>query len=97
MSTHNHFDPSRRAFLGATAGGTALTIAGLPSQALARINAPHNTEKLKETTEVFGFCDMCYWRCGLKIRSRDGRAVKIDCNPEHPTHWGVICGKGHLG
>ncbi len=97
MSTHNKFDPSRRAFLGATVGGTALSIAGLPSQALARINAPHEHEKLKETTEVFGFCDMCYWRCGLKIRSRDGRAVKIDGNPEHPNNWGVVCGKGNAG
>ncbi|RKZ40128.1 MAG: molybdopterin oxidoreductase [Gammaproteobacteria bacterium] len=97
MSTHDHFDPSRRAFLGATAGGTALTIAGLPSQALARINAPHESEKLKETTEVFGFCDMCYWRCGLKIRSRDGRAVKIDGNSEHPNNWGVVCAKGNSG
>ena len=97
MSTPNQFDPSRRAFLGATMGGTALSIAGLPSQALARINAPHEHEKLKESTEVFGFCDMCYWRCGLKIRSRDGRAVKIDGNPEHPNNWGVVCGKGNAG
>jgi len=97
MSTHNKFDPSRRAFLGAAVGGTALSIAGLPSQALARINAPHEHEKLKETTEVFGFCDMCYWRCGLKIRSRDGRAVKIDGNPEHPNNWGVVCAKGNSG
>jgi thiosulfate reductase/polysulfide reductase chain A len=97
MSTHNNFDPSRRAFLGATVGGTALSIAGIPSQSLARINAPHSHEKLKETTEVFGFCDMCYWRCGLKIRSRDGLAVKIDGNPEHPNNWGVVCAKGNSG
>ena len=97
MSTLNNFDPSRRAFLGATMTGTALSIAGLPSQALARINAPHDSEKLKKTTEVFGFCDMCYWRCGLKIRSRDGRAVKIDGNPEHPNNWGVVCAKGNSG
>ncbi len=97
MSTPQNFDPSRRAFLGATVGGTALSIAGLPSQALARINAPHDHEKLKATTEVFGFCDMCYWRCGLKIRSRDGRAVKIDGNPEHPNNWGVVCAKGNSG
>ena len=74
MSTHNNnFDPSRRAFLGASVAGSALTIAGMPSQTLARINAPHKPEELKPTTEVFGFCDMCYWRCGLKIRSRVGR------------------------
>jgi thiosulfate reductase/polysulfide reductase chain A len=97
-STHNNqFDPSRRAFLGASVAGSALTIAGMPSQTLARINAPHKPEELKPTTEVFGFCDMCYWRCGLKVRSRDGRAVKIDGNPEHPNNWGVVCGKGNAG
>ena len=96
-SPHNKFDPSRRAFLTASVTGSALTIAGLPSQALARIEAPHKPELLKETTEVFGFCDMCYWRCGLKIRSRDGRAVKIDGNKEHPNNWGVVCGKGNAG
>jgi thiosulfate reductase / polysulfide reductase chain A len=97
MSFDKNFDPSRRAFLGASVAGSALTIAGLPSQALARVNAPHIDEKLKPTTEAFGFCDMCYWRCGLKIRSRDGKAVKIDGNPEHPNNWGVVCGKGNAG
>ena len=93
----NKFDLSRRAFLSASVTGSALSIAGLPSQVLARIQAPHLPEPLKPTTEVYGFCDMCYWRCGLKIRSRDGRAVKIDGNKEHPNNWGVVCGKGNAG
>lgn len=90
-------DLSRRAFLGNALGASALTIAGRPSRALARIQAPHEPEKLKPSTEVFGFCDMCYWRCGVKVRSRDGRAVKIDGNPEHPNNRGVVCAKGNAG
>ncbi len=92
------FEPGRRAFLGGAAGvATTLGIAGMPSRALARIDAPHAAEKLKPTTEVFGFCDMCYWRCGVKVRVRDGRAVKIDGNPEHPNNYGVVCAKGNAG
>ena len=40
---------------------------------------------------------MCYWRCGLKVRSRDGKAFKIDGNPSHPNNWGVVCAKGNAG
>lgn len=97
MTASDDFNPRRRAFLGAAATGSALTIAGFPSRALGRIDAPHTPERLKETTEVFGFCDMCYWRCGITIRSRDGRAVKIDGNPEHPNNRGVVCAKGNAG
>src|SRR5690606_2170352 len=97
MSMSDRFSSSRRAFLTAAAAGSTLSIAGFPSRALGRINAPHKPERLKETTEVFGFCDMCYWRCGIKVRSRDGRAVKIDGNPEHPNNGGVVCAKGNAG
>ncbi len=90
------FDPRRRAFLSGVAG-TAVSVAGFPTSALARIDAPHRAEAVKPSDEVFGFCDMCYWRCGLKIRVRDGRAVKIDGNPEHPNNYGVVCAKGNAG
>ena len=90
------FDRQRRNFLTGTAG-TALTIAGYPSRALGRIDAPHPREKLKASDEVYSFCDMCYWRCGLKVRTRDGRVVKIDGNPVHPNNYGAVCAKGNAG
>jgi thiosulfate reductase/polysulfide reductase chain A len=88
---------SRRAFLKGMAGATALSAAGLATEAQARITAPHDLEELKDYEEHWGFCDMCYWRCGLKVRSRDGKAFKIDGNPEHPLNRGVVCGKGNSG
>ena len=97
---HNPDKPgsvSRRGFLKSMAGATALSAAALTTDAQARINAPHDLETLKDYEEHWGFCDMCYWRCGLKVRSRDGKAFKIDGNPEHPLNRGVVCGKGNAG
>lgn len=99
--THRHetISVSRRSFLkgsalaGAGAGAVALA---QPAQAVG-ISAPHKPEVLQDYTEHWGFCDMCYWRCGLKVRSRDGKAFKIDGNPDHPNNWGVVCAKGNAG
>lgn len=92
MSYSRGFDPKRRAFLGASVLG-AVT----PGVALGRIDVPHTQESLREQDTAYSFCDMCYWRCGLKVRVREGRAVKIDGNPEHPYNHGVVCAKGNAG
>lgn len=90
--------PARRAFLKGMVGATALSATTLTTEAQARLtDVPHSTEMLKDYEEHWGFCDMCYWRCGLKVRSRDGKAFKIDGNPEHPLNRGVVCGKGNSG
>lgn len=95
--TDKSVDTRRRNFLKGLAGTSALSAAVLATDAQARIQAPHNLEELKDYQEHWGFCDMCYWRCGLKVRSRDGKAFKIDGNPEHPLNRGVVCGKGNSG
>lgn len=89
---------NRRDFLrNSLLGSAGISLAGYSSQSLARIDTPHKDETLKPSSEVYGFCDMCYWRCGLKVKSRDGKAVKIDGNIEHPNNRGVVCGKGNAG
>lgn len=88
---------SRRAFLKGMAGATVLSTTLSPA-AQARLNdVPHQIESLKEYQEHWGFCDMCYWRCGIKVRSHQGKAFKIDGNPEHPLNRGVVCAKGNSG
>jgi molybdopterin-containing oxidoreductase family iron-sulfur binding subunit len=39
-------------------------------------------------------CGECSARCGITVRTREGRAVKIEGNPEHPTNRGGLCGLG---
>lgn len=39
-------------------------------------------------------CTGCYSNCGILIKTREGRPIKVDGNPEHPINQGKICAKG---
>lgn len=39
-------------------------------------------------------CDACLQNCGILIKTREGRPIKIDGNPDHPVNKGKICAKG---
>lgn len=39
-------------------------------------------------------CRECSANCGIQVRVREGRAVKIEGNPEHPVNHGGLCGLG---
>lgn len=39
-------------------------------------------------------CTSCTQACGILVKTREGRPIKIDGNPEHPINQGKICAKG---
>lgn len=39
-------------------------------------------------------CSGCNSNCGILIKTREGRPIKIDGNPDHPVNQGKICSKG---
>jgi molybdopterin-containing oxidoreductase family iron-sulfur binding subunit len=39
-------------------------------------------------------CNGCSQSCGILVKTREGRPIKIDGNPEHPINNGKICSKG---
>ena len=39
-------------------------------------------------------CEECAAGCGLHVRTREGRAVKLEGNPEHPVNRGKLCSRG---
>jgi anaerobic selenocysteine-containing dehydrogenase len=86
---------SRRLFLklSATAGAGA-AIAQVPSARGATEGSAlwHSSEK-----RVASVCLQCPGGCGLHVRVVDGRAVKIEGNPEHPINLGRLCPKGQSG
>lgn len=41
-------------------------------------------------------CTGCSESCGILIKTREGRPIKIDGNPDHPVNKGKICSKGQL-
>jgi molybdopterin-containing oxidoreductase family iron-sulfur binding subunit len=40
-------------------------------------------------------CGGCSAGCGMWVRTREGRAVKIEGNPDHPVSRGGVCAQGH--
>ena len=42
-------------------------------------------------------CTMCAAGCGISVRTREGRAKKIEGNPSHPVSQGRLCAVGQTG
>ena len=42
-------------------------------------------------------CTECSTGCGLHVRTREARAIKLEGNPEHPVNAGTICARGQAG
>lgn len=42
-------------------------------------------------------CSMCSSGCGISVRTREGRAKKIEGNPLHPVSQGRLCALGQSG
>lgn len=42
-------------------------------------------------------CGMCPAGCGIAVRTREGRAKKIEGNPSHPVNQGRLCALGQSG
>ena len=40
-------------------------------------------------------CDECPAGCGMWVRTREGRVVKVEGNPRHPVSGGALCSRGH--
>jgi molybdopterin-containing oxidoreductase family iron-sulfur binding subunit len=39
-------------------------------------------------------CRECAAGCGVIVEVRDGRAIKVEGNPEHPVNQGALCARG---
>ncbi len=42
-------------------------------------------------------CAECGAGCGLHVKTREGRPIKLEGNPEHPTNAGTLCSRGQAG
>jgi thiosulfate reductase/polysulfide reductase chain A len=43
---------------------------------------------------VRSVCQSCHCECGVIVHVKDGRAVKVEADPDHPMSRGFICLKG---
>jgi molybdopterin-containing oxidoreductase family iron-sulfur binding subunit len=42
-------------------------------------------------------CRECPAGCGLLVKAREGRAIKVEGNPRHPVNQGGLCARGQAG
>jgi molybdopterin-containing oxidoreductase family iron-sulfur binding subunit len=42
-------------------------------------------------------CRECSGGCGIRVKTREGRPIKVDGNPDHPLSKGRLCVRGQVG
>jgi molybdopterin-containing oxidoreductase family iron-sulfur binding subunit len=93
---------NRRRFLtvlGVTGGGSlALTACGAEApEKLIPYLIPVDDQVPGVATWYATTCRECPAGCGLHVRVREGRAVKLEGNPAHPINRGRLCARGQAG
>ncbi len=89
---------SRRRFLALLSASAALAAAGCSDYKDKGEIVPYNQKPEEITLGIPNFyastCTGCSHACGILVKAREGRPIKIDGNDEHPVSKGKICAKG---
>ncbi len=93
---------SRREFLkiGAFSTAAAVLTGCLPPRAwvvLEPFVQPPEEQLAGKATWYASTCRQCPAGCGIVVRIMNGRALKIEGNPEHPLNQGKLCARGQAG
>ncbi len=90
---------SRRKFLALVGASAALAGAGCSDYRDKGDIIPYVKKPEEITLGKANFyastCNACSNACGILIKTREGRPIKVDGNPDHPVSKGKLCAKGH--
>ena len=98
MSEHETVVP-RRDFLklvgiGVAGAAASSCMPSPPEKLVPYLNAP--TDVLLGVPNWYAStCTECSNGCGILVKAREGRAIKIEGNPAHPVNQGGLCARGH--
>ena len=89
----------RRKFLtvlGVTGGG-AVALSGCSTSRVEKL-VPYLVQSEDQVPGVptwyASTCTECASGCGVHVKTREGRAIKLEGNPEHPINRGKLCSRG---
>jgi molybdopterin-containing oxidoreductase family iron-sulfur binding subunit len=88
---------SRRAFLqliAATGAGTLAACSSQPARKLIPYVVPAEETVPGVSTWYKSTCRECPAGCGVLVRTREARALKLEGNPDHPVNRGKLCVRG---
>ena len=99
LTTADSVGFDRRRFLkvlGVTGGG-AVAMSGCSTDKVEKLIpylVPPENQIPGIATWYASTCRECSAGCGLHVRVREGRAVKVEGNPDHPVNRGRLCARG---
>jgi anaerobic selenocysteine-containing dehydrogenase/Fe-S-cluster-containing dehydrogenase component len=92
----------RRQFLkvlGTVGAGTAV-LTGCSTDRVAKL-VPYMVQAEDQVpgipTYYASTCAECSSGCGLQVKTREGRPIKLEGNPDHPINAGTLCSRGQAG
>ncbi len=89
---------TRRKFLALLASSAALAAVSCSDYRDKGAIVPYNKKPEEIIPGIPNFysstCTACPEMCGILIKTREGRPVKVDGNPDHPVNKGKICATG---
>jgi len=89
----------RRDFLKVVgAGGAGATMFGCSTEQVEKLLPyviPDEENTPGVATWYTSVCGECPAGCGVWVRTREGRVVKVEGNPDHPISDGVLCSRGY--
>lgn len=88
---------SRRRFLQVLGAGSAMGAAACASpvkQEIVSYVKPDPEQIPGVATWYSSTCTECSANCGIRVRTREGRAVKVEGNPHSPVNRGSLCALG---
>lgn len=89
---------SRRKFLAVLSSSIAFAAAGCSEYPEKGEIVPYNKRPEEVIPGIPNYyastCTACSNACGILIKTREGRPIKVDGNPDHPINKGKICSKG---
>ena len=92
---------SRKQFLALLTASAAFAAAGCSNYRDKGEIVPYNRQIEGLTPGIAqhyaSTCTGCSAACGILIKTREGRPIKLDGNPDHPVNRGKICAKGQAG
>ena len=89
----------RRRFLKVlgAAGGGAAVLSGCSTGQVEKL-VPYLVQSEDQVPGVPTYyassCTECGGGCGLHVKTREGRAIKLEGNPDHPVNQGKLCSRG---
>lgn len=89
---------TRRRFLALMGASAAFAAAGCGNYQDKGKIVPYNQKPEEVTLGLPNYyastCTGCTSACGILVKTREGRPIKVDGNPDHPVNKGKICAKG---